>query len=331
MKKIVLLVNLFTTLLFSFSIKTNVKEEIKIETNLLSKTECSYYDALVTITTASNLIQASGVIIDEDFKHIYIATSYKNHDASYHYEIVFNDYSREKAEVVGYAIEDQVLVLKTQKDSVDYCVARLSKSEYIDVAEDVFIGGKDSYHTVILNTIVSTVGICKNCVEETFKNYYYSYLSESVSDNLIGAGVFDLKGGLLGMVVDHEESLRFGTRMLDVNKLYSISYNLINFGEYTKNYIKYNLLDVNSLTNHEKYLYSLDEGITNGVLVSSVHYLNYIIGGLNQGMVILKVNNVKVDNKYELDNELGKYLKGSKVTILIKTIHNTYRNYRIKL
>ena len=95
--------------------------------------------------------------------------------------------------------------------------------------------------------------------------------------------------------------------------------------------IKYNLLDVNSLTNHEKYLYSLDEGITNGVLVSSVHYLNYIIGGLNQGMVILKVNNVKVDNKYELDNELGKYLKGSKVTILIKTIHNTYRNYRIKL
>mgnify|MGYP003305665993 CR=1 FL=1 len=102
MKKIALLVNLFSTLLFSFSTNTNIeKQETKIQARLLEDTSCDYQDSLVTITTASNLMQASGVIIEEDSNYVYIATSYENYDKAYHYEVVFNDYSREKAEIVG--------------------------------------------------------------------------------------------------------------------------------------------------------------------------------------------------------------------------------------
>ena len=331
MKKIVLLVNLFLTLLFSFSVPVQEIENNRIVASPINNAICSLEDTLVNITTTNNLINVSGFIIDKDQNSIYIATSYKHYKQSYHYEVVFNDYSRAKAQVVGYAKEDKVLILKVHKKDNVYCQVTLSKSEYLDNVEEVNIFGKANYKTVMADAIVSSIGVCKNCTEETFKNYYYSVLQGDVPSYLIGAGVYDKKGALLGIVIETDKNTKMGVRMLDVNKLYSISYNLINFGKYEKNYIKYNLLDVNSLTNKEKYLYSLDEGMTSGVLVSSIHYLNYIKGGLNLGMVILKVNDVFVDSKYELDNELSKYLDNSEVKILVKKTNGSYKTYRVKL
>lgn len=332
MKKIVLMFNLFATLLFSFSFPLNdYSKNNKISATLMNDKECKTNDSVVTITTANNLISVSGVIIDEDENYVYIATSYANYNQAYHYEIVLNDYTRAKAFVVGYTKEDEVLLLKSKVDKYSYCVANISKSEYIDLYEFVDIRGKANYKDAVANGEVTLVGVCRNCQEETYRNYYYTLITGEVDNYLIGAGVFDKTGGLLGIVLGREDKFKLGIRMLDITKLYSICYNLINYGKYEKNYIKYNLLDVNSLTNYQKYLYSLDEGVTRGVLVGSIHYLNYIIGGLNQGMIILSVNNVKVDNCYELDNELSKYIKGSVVSIKARTITNSYKTYRIKL
>lgn len=331
MKKIALMFNVLVTFLFSFSAYNFNQEEVK--TNLLiNETNCNNkYDGVVNITTKNNLISVSGIIILIEDNQIYIATSYKNYKDTYNYEVIFNDYSRYEASVVGIAKEDEILILEVKVTNNNYCSVSLSKSEFIDKGERVDIIGAYKYSQTHAQAYINGVGLCKNCNEETYKNYFYSLLSVDISNDFIGAGVFNKKGQLLGIVTNKVEKYNMGVSMLDVNKLYAITYNLINYQEYRKNYIKYNLLDVNSLTKEEKYLYSLDEGLTNGILVSSIHYLNYIFGGLNQGMVILSVNGVTVDNRYELDNELSKYKDGSYVLVKVRTITNSYKTYRIKL
>lgn len=331
MKKIALMFSVLVTFLFSFSshsIETN-----QIKTNLLSNSsDCTnLYDGVVNITTQNNLISVSGFVILIKNNDIYIATSYKNYKETYNYEIIFSDYSRYKASVIGMSKEDEVLILKVTVTHNKYCSVKLSKSEFIDMGEKVDIVGSYKYDITYADAYVNIVGVCKNCKEETYKNYFFTLLTADIDNNFIGAGVFDKSGQLLGMITNKVKGYAFGVSMLDVNKLYAITYNLINYQEYHKNYIKYNLLDVNSLTKDEKYLYSLDEGLTNGVLVSSIHYLNYVFGGLNQGMVILSVNGVKVNNRYELDNELSKYEDNSYVYLKVKTITNAYKTYRIRL
>ena len=48
-------------------------------------------------------------------------------------------------------------------------------------------------------------------------------------------------------------------------------------------------------------------------------------------MVILSVNGVEVNNRYELDNELSKYEDNSHVYFKVRTITNSYKTYRIRL
>ena len=328
MSKIVLVFSLLVTFLFSFSTKSEETTN-KVELFSNENNSCSMYDSVVNITTVNNLISVSGIVVHSDSEFIYIATAYVNYDNNYNYEIVFSDYSRHSASVVGVAKEDGVLVLKVRANNK--CVVKYSKSELFDKLERVKLIGMYQYQIVQGETYINEIGVCENCKDETYKKYYYTLLSLDVNDYFIGAGVFDNSNQLMGIVTGRPNKYNMGIKMLDVNKLYAICYHIINDGEYNKNYIKYNLLDVNSLTKQEKYLYSLDEELVNGVLVSSIHYLNYLVGGLNQGMVILKVNGISVNNCYELDNELSKYKKGSTLEFTIRKISGNHKVYRIKV
>lgn len=332
MKKIILVFSLVLSLLFSFNADNKNKIE-EPEVNLLSdnSSNCDVYDSIVNITTTNNLINVSGFIVYKNEKSVYIATSYLNYNKEYNYEIVFSDYSRYAAGVVGYVVEDEILLFKVNNVKANYCSVTFSKSELIDRLERVDIIGSYNYHISMAEAFVNSVGLCKNCNEETFKNYYYTLLTVDIDDYLIGSGVFDKSGQLIGIITSKLENYNIGVSMLDVNKLVSICYGFINEGLYQKNYLKYNLLNVNSLTNYEKYLYSLNEGLTSGVLVSSVHYLNYFKGGLNQGMVIYGVNGTAISNCYQLDSILSLYKKGSIVKLNVKTMTNTNKIFKIKL
>ena len=275
------------------------------------------------------MISVSGFIVYSDSSYTYIATSLQHYNDKYNYEVIFSDYSRYAASVKGVANEDQLLLLEVK--SSNRCVVEYSKSSLLDKLERVDLIGMYKYQLVQAEIFVNDIGVCKNCNEETYKKYYYSLLSGDVNDYLIGSGVFNKAGQLVGMIEERLSDYNQGLAMLDVDKIYVICYHLINSGKYDKNYIKYNLLDVNSLTKHEKYLYSLDEELTDGVLISSIHYLNYFVGGMNQGMVISKVNNVKVKNSYELDMEFSKYRKGSVVKLTVIKTSGKYKVYNVKL
>ncbi len=329
MRKIVLVFSLLVSFLFSFSYNSTSQDSSRVELLSVENNNCGKYDSIVNITTTNNSINVSGFIVHSDINYTYIATSSFHYEKEYNYEIIFSDYSRHKAIVQGVANDEGIMVLRV--DNPKRCSVRFSKSALLDKLERVDLLGMYNYQFIFAEAYVNATGLCKNCKDETYKKYYYTLLNADINNEFIGTGVFDKAGQLVGMVTSKSEKYILGVNMLDVDKIYVVTYHLIEEGKYDKNYIKYNLLDVNSLTKYEKYLYSLDEDLTDGVLISSIHYLNYFTGGLNQGMVIVKVNNISVKNCYELDKEFSKYKKGSKVELTVRKISGHYKVYRVKL
>ena len=180
-------------------------------------------------------------------------------------------------------------------------------------------------------TYINTVGICKICGEETYKNYFYSRLSVGIDENFLGAGIYNLNNQLVGIVTNYLEDYKWGVSFIDSNRALDVLTKYLYKGKYNKNYIKYNLLNVSELTEKEKYLYSISEGINTGVLISSLHYVNYFTLGLNQGMIILEVNGEKINNVFDFDYEISKYEKGSYLDLKVRTIVGLYRTIKVKI
>ena len=91
------------------------------------------------------------------------------------------------------------------------------------------------------------------------------------------------------------------------------------------------MLNVSELTQREKYLYSVSDEVSRGVVVTSLHYINYFTFGLNQGMVILAVNGVEINDTFDFDYEISKYKKGSYLDLKVRTIVGLYRTIKVKI
>ena len=83
------------------------------------------------------------------------------------------------------------------------------------------------------------------------------------------------------------------------------------------NYIKYNLVDYNGLGYGKKESYGVNKSVSSGVVVKTFKPLNYIFGGLNQGMVIVAINGIEIKNSYELDKQLIRYEKNDNVCLKV--------------
>ena len=333
MKKILLMCNLFfIVLISSFSVNKSQNYYPNSHVNLLSNEDesCQEYDYIVNITTQQNLISGSGIVVYKENGYIYAATSATYYNDTYNYEIVLNDYRRVKASVVGIASEDEILLLRAAIGTNSFCLPRFYKTEFIKKLQKVKLLGKYHYSNIKTSTYINNVGVMRNNEDEGFKRYFYTFISDDVEDYFIGSAMFDSSSQLMGLVVSRDADSRNGLRVVDIDKLIAICEDLISFGSYQKKYLKADLVNVNSLTDHDKYLYSV-EGLNDGVLVTSIHYLNYLFGGLNQGMVILSVNGNNINSIYELDNILLNYRIGDIIYVKIRAITGNYRTIKIKL
>ena len=298
---------------------------------IMPRAICSSRDSIVSILDTGGNVSASGVTIYKSGNEYYIATTYTIYNPEYVYEIVFGDYARYEASVLGYSEHDGVLIFKTIVREKNYCIANTSGNLKTYVGDKVDVFAKDNFQDAYAQTYVNVVGVCKNCGEETYKNYFYSRITLEMEENFLGAGIFNLNGKFVGMTSYYLEDYKYGIAFIDSNRILDIITKFVHTGKYEKNYIKYNLLNVYDLTEREKYLYSVSDEVSRGVLVSSLHYVNYFTLGLNQGMVILSVNGQDIDDVFEFDYEISKYKKGSYLDLKVRTIVGLYRTIKVKI
>jgi S1-C subfamily serine protease len=175
-------------------------------------------------------------------------------------------------------------------------------------------------------TTLSQIGdvASRNGYIETYK----STINLEWSVILNGSGVFDQLNRLIGVVSGMPKGFNGASYIVNSNKLLKIIDSILKSGKYSLNYIKYNLEDYNNLPNFLKKSYGVNKNVNNGVVITVFKPLNYLFGGLNQGMVITAVNGVNVSSKYDLDRQLDRYPKESNVCLsVVKKNGNTTYYY----
>ena len=287
------------------------------------------YNSVVNIVNNYNVFVSSGIVVSVDDKYSYIATSSINISDNHNYGVNYNDGSFESAIVLGIDKYNEIAVFRTEKNESIKGVC-FANSNYLDKGEINYLKGYlDKDVEFYSQTYVGAVGslfynsnnirIYKNVV--SYRNHI----------NLQGVAVFDSNGKLTGIVSGNSSESIGEMYVVESNRVLKIVDSIKKTGNYYVNYIKYNIVDLTELSIELRDSYGVNENVKKGVVITTFKPLKYIFGGLNQGMVIIGVNGVDVDNCYELDKQLIRYKKNSRVSLRVIKSNGKQANYLVKI
>lgn len=325
MKKLVLIISVILPLLFSF-IPVNIASATNdIEVN----EECSSFeDSTVRIVNNYNVFVANGFVYKVENNYNYIVTSSKILNNVNSFRVIYNDNSYSNITLIGYDSSNEVAVFKGQKNGAKgVCIGN---SNYLYKGQKHYLYGyfnnKDNFvREAYLSSIGEAYYISK------YVNVYRSFLQIDGNNRLNGVGVFDKLGKLVGMITGYDDELIGSSYMIDSNKLVKIVDSIVKTGNYNINYIKYNLVDYSRLSSRLKDSYGVSYVAKSGAVVVTFKPLKFVFGGLNQGMVIVAVNGVEINSTYELDKQLSRYEKKSKVCLKVIKKNGKEAFYYVKV
>lgn len=327
MKKLMLVISFFSIILMNNFSSIDVVEAEGIETK---EENCFFSNSsIVRIINNYNVFKGNGFVYSQDERYNYIVTSSNILSRSSNYKVIYEDGNIVEAILIGSETQNQVALFRTKKNKNSQKVCK-GNSNYISKGQLNYVYGYyDNNNSFSLQTYLSNVGVLYS--NNNYKRIYKSLIQIQSNDYLMGSGVFDELGRLVGVITNLSEKMLDGTYMIDSNKLYKIADNIIKTGNYKVNYIKYELEDYSLLGNIAKNKYGVNQNVSKGVVVTNFSFLRYIFGGLNKGMVIVAVNGVEISNGYELDKQLIRYKKGS--NICLKVIKNNGKEafYHVKV
>lgn len=324
MKRLMLLCSIF---LFVFSMFFRLKPvEIKGQENV----KCdNNYGSIVQIIDNYHSFSGNGVVYSSDSNYMYILTSSRIISNSLNYSVVYENGEYKSAINIGVDKENEIVVLRTEKVD-DVLPACMSNSRYIDNGEvQYFVGYKDRNVEFFNQGFVSKVGHLY--LNTGYKKIYKNVIDFSVGESLQGIAVFDEKGRLSGIVSGQDSNYSELSYLVESNRLIKIADSIVKTGNYSLNYIKYNVVDYGSLSKELKDYYSVSGNANRGVVVTTFSPFKFLFGGLNQGMVIVEVNGVEIDNMYDLDAQLLRYKKGSNVCLKVIKTNGKEAYYYVKV
>lgn len=311
MKKLLLIFSLIIP--FCFNGATIVKSEA---VDIASEKNCDKpQNSVVRIVDNHDAFKGNGVIYKIESLYTYILTSYDVVKDFYNYKIMYEDGNIQKFNVVGYDEYNQIAVLKTnnRQNTEPVCIAN---TNYIHKGQLVFgYGYHNIYSSAYVKGIINEIGI--NYTRQSYINTFKSVVQIKNDGSLNGMGVFDELGRLIGLITGYESRLEGSSYIVETNKLIKIADSIVKYGKYRLNYIKYSLEDYSNLKSSQKKSYGVSDVASSGVVVTTFKPWNYVFGGLNQGMVIVAVNGVEVNNIYELDKQLTRYDKNDNVCLKV--------------
>ena len=311
MKKILLLFSLIVPLMFN---GTTIVES-KAEDLSYNNTNCGNpQNSIVRVLNKYDVFVSNGFVYKVDDGYSYIITS-SNIEKKKEYKIYYQNGQVKNANVVGVDNYNGVVIIKTQKeDSIKpVCFA---DSNYIYKGQLNYAHGYyDNSKQFLIKTNLSQVG--DFYTKKGYVNIYKSIIEIEGTEEIRGTAIFDELDRVIGMITSFNDLFEGGSFITESNKLLKIADSIVKTGKYNVNYIKYNLEDYSGLSSVVKKSYGVSKKVESGVVITTFKPFNYLFGGLNQGMVIVAVNGVKIKNKYELDKQLARYKKGDNVCLKV--------------
>lgn len=259
----------------------------------------------------------SGVIISKDG---YIVTN--NHVVENAVEdgieITTNDKKKYNAKLIGTDPLTDLAVIKIDADDVEFEAAHIGDMENLRIGEMVIaVGNPLGLHSTVTSGIVSAIGRGQFGMRRSqYSVENYIQTDAAINPGNSGGGLFDLNGSLIGIntAIATETGSYIGYGFaIPIDLAMAVIDDLIDDGKVNRGYIGVQIKDVDELFAKK---FGLDE--VKGVVVSGV-----LPGkaadkaGIQQGDVILKVDDKEVATTSELQSTIVFYRAGDEVTLTI--------------
>lgn len=303
------------SLIFSFIITTGVFVHLKAVDENTETMKCANpNESIVRILDEFDIFKSNAVVYKVDENYSYIISSI-DINKNKKYKVLYQNGIQKNAILVGKDSYNDISVLKTEKENSAKAVC-FADSNYIYKGQQNYAYGyHDISNSFYLKNTLSQIGDLYK--KEGYVHVYKSVVDITGNKGLKGTGIFDELNRLIGIISGYDDNFKDGSFITESNKLLKIADSIVKTGKYNVNYIKYSLEDYNSLSSFLKESYGVNKKVDYGVVITTFKPLDYFLDGLNQGMVIVAVNGVKIKNKYELDKELERYEKNDNVCLKV--------------
>ena len=254
----------------------------------------------------------SGVIISEDG---YIVTNNHVIDNAEEVQVVLNDKREYKAEVIGTDPSTDLALLKV--DSKNLPFVYYGNSDEVKVGEwALAVGNPFSLTSTVTAGIISAKGRNINILNEKFAIESFIQTDAAVNPGNSGGALVNAKGELIGInsaIASNTGSYAGYSFAVPVNIVRKVVADLLEFGEVQRAFIGVILEDLNADLARKKGIEEIK-----GVYVAGLNAGGAAeSAGIQEGDVILSIQNVIVNNLPELQEQVGRYRPGDEISIEI--------------
>jgi Do/DeqQ family serine protease len=268
----------------------------------------------------------SGVIVSSDG---YIVTNNHVIDKSDEIEVVLNDKRSFKANLIGVDPSTDIALLKI--DAKDLSPITFGNSDEVRIGEWVLaVGNPFNLTSTVTAGIVSAKARNINILTADMKIESFIQTDAAVNPGNSGGALVNTKGELIGIntaiasQTGNYTGYSFAIPSSIVSKVVA---DLKEFGTVQRALLGVNITDITAEFAKEKKIDVLD-----GAYVASIASKSAAEeAGLKEGDIIISINNVKVKTVAELQEQIGRYRPGDKISIgLIRDGKEHYFSVELK-
>jgi len=261
------------------------------------------------ITQASG----SGVIVSSDG---YIVTNLHVIDKSSRIEVVLNDKRTFDAKIIGTDPSTDIALLKVDATQLPFLT--YGNSDELRVGEWVLaVGNPFNLTSTVTAGIVSAKARNINAVSSKYAIESFIQTDAAVNPGNSGGALVNQNGDLVGINTAIATKTGYFTGYsfaVPVSMVKKIVADIIEYGTVQRAVLGVNIVDIDAELAKEK---SID--VMEGVYVAGLTEEGAAKdAGMEEGDIILKVNDIKVNNISELQEQINKYSPGDKVNITVK-------------
>ncbi len=255
----------------------------------------------------------SGVIITADG---YIVTNNHVIENSEKVTVTLNDKREFTAKVVGTDHSTDLALLKV--DAKDLPFITFGNSDAMKVGEWVLaVGNPFNISSTVTAGIVSAKGRSMQIIEDNYRIESFIQTDASVNRGNSGGALVNLKGEMIGIntaIVSPSGGNVGISFAIPSSIVQKVVRDLIEFGAVQRAIMGVSISEITAELAKEKGLESLD-----GVYVADVNENSAAqTAGIEKGDVVTQINNVKVNSPSELQELVGRYRPGDKISVTVK-------------
>lgn len=254
----------------------------------------------------------SGVIISADG---YIVTNNHVIDNSKEIEVILNDKRNYTAKVVGADPNTDIALLKIEENNLPFIV--FGNSDAVKVGEWVLaVGNPFNLTSTVTAGIVSAKARSINILDAAMKIESFIQTDAAVNPGNSGGALVNTKGELIGIntaIASQTGSYAGYAFAVPSGIVQKIVSDLRQFGIVQRAVLGVEIRDISGEFAKEKKINIFDGAYVAKVLDNSAAEK----AGVKEGDIITNVNGVNVKSVAELQEQVGRYRPGDKITIII--------------